>query len=70
MSTRVFLFVFMAPAMSILVCFDQSVHCIQLKGRNVREYLSVLVLPINEKTVSVDLLVYFSVLYTLNSVLF
>ena len=56
--------------MSVLVCFDQSVHSIQLEGPNVQEYLSVLVLPIDEKTVSVDLLVYFSVLYTLNSVLF
>ena len=60
----------MASAMSVLVCFDQSVHSMRLEGPNVQEYLSVLVLPINEKTVSVDLLVYFSILYTLNSVLF
>ena len=66
----VLLFVFTASPMSVLVCFDQSVHSIRLKGPNVREYLSVLVLPINEKTVSVVLLVYFFVLCTLNSVLF
>ena len=44
-----------------------AIYC---KSNTVREYLLVLVLPINEETVSVDLLVYFSVLYTLNSVPF
>ena len=43
---------------------------ISSKSNTVREYLLVLVLPISEETVSVDLLVYFSVLYTLNSVPF
>lgn len=43
---------------------------ISCKSNTVREYLLVLVLPISEETVSVDLLVYFSVLYTLNSVPF
>ena len=41
-----------------------AIYC---RSNTVWEYLLVLVLPISEETVSVDLLVYFSVLYTLNS---
>ena len=57
-----------AAIMSRLSGIDLT--AINCKVNTVREYLSVLVLPINEKTVSVDLLVYFSVLYTLNSLPF